>query len=83
MKLNHVQNTNFRLYQFEISAERNFEIDENELKFPDSKKKTVLRKIGNAGYQHFLLFPKCFQNVFLLGSLELVSVRKSLKEDNS
>ena len=33
--------------------------------------KLVLGKGENVGYQHFLLFPKCFQNAFLSGSLKV------------
>ena len=37
----------------------------------------IAEKGENAGYQHFLLFPQCFQKVYLSGSLkvEIVSYR--------
>ena len=31
----------------------------------------IKAKGGNAGYQHFLLFPQCFQKVYFPGSLQL------------
>ena len=31
----------------------------------------IVRKGENAGYQHFLLFPQCFQKVFFSGSLKV------------
>ena len=31
----------------------------------------IVGKGENAGYQHFLLFPQCFQKAFLLGLLKL------------
>ena len=30
----------------------------------------IVGKGENAGYQHFLLFPQCFQKTFYLGSLK-------------
>ena len=32
-----------------------------ELKFVSGKEENMVRKGENAGYQHFLLFPQCFQ----------------------
>ena len=37
---------------------------------PD-KIETIVGKEENAGYQHFLLFPQCFQKAFSLGSLKV------------
>ena len=31
----------------------------------------IVGKGENAGYQHFLLFPQCFQNAFHIGSLKV------------
>ena len=31
----------------------------------------IARKGENAGYQHFLLFPQCFQKASILGSLNV------------
>ena len=31
----------------------------------------IMRKGENAGYQHFLLFPQCFQKVSYTGSLKV------------
>ena len=35
----------------------------------------IVGKGENAGYQHFLLFPQCFQKAYLLGSLKVRIVR--------
>ena len=32
---------------------------------------SILGKGENASYQHFLLFPQCFQKAFYLGSLKV------------
>ena len=34
----------------------------------------IVGKGENAGYQHFLLFPQCFQKAYLPGSLKVVFV---------
>ena len=34
----------------------------------------IVRKEENAGYQHFLLFPQCFQNAFSSSALKVVIV---------
>ena len=39
------------------------------LKFALGKVENIVGKGENAGYQHFLLFPQCFQKVSSLGSL--------------
>ena len=41
------------------------------LKFVLGRVENILRKGENAGYQHFLLFPKCFQKPLALGLLKL------------
>ena len=38
------------------------------------KVENIVGKGENAGYQHFLLFPQCFQKTSLSGSLEVVIV---------
>ena len=38
------------------------------------KKKNIVGKGENAGYQHFLLFLQCFQKDSFLGSLKVVIV---------
>ena len=37
------------------------------LKFVSGRVENILGKRENAGYQHFLLFPKCFQSVLPQG----------------
>ena len=44
------------------------------LKFVLERKENIVGKEENAGYQHFLLFPQCFQNVSYAGSLKVVIV---------
>ena len=42
------------------------------LKFASGRvAKNIVGKGENAGYQHFLLFPQCFQKASLLGSLKV------------
>ena len=40
-------------------------------KFVLVKTENIVGKEENAGYQHFLLFPRCFQNTFSLGSFKV------------
>ena len=40
-------------------------------KFVLDKTENIVGKEENAGYQHFLLFPQCFQRAFFLGSLKV------------
>ena len=35
------------------------------------KTENTVGKEENAGYQHFLVFPQCFQKAFSLGSLKV------------
>ena len=41
------------------------------LKFVLGRLENIVGKEENAGYQHFLLFPKCFQKTSILGSLKV------------
>ena len=41
------------------------------LKFVLERVENIVGKGENAGYQHFLLFPQCFQKASLLGSLKV------------
>ena len=41
------------------------------LKFGLGSEENIVGKGENAGYQHFLLFPQCFQKTFLSGSLKV------------
>ena len=40
-------------------------------KFDLESVENIVRKGENAGYQHFLLFPQCFQMVSFSGSLKV------------
>ena len=41
------------------------------LKFASGRGQNIVGKGENAGYQHFLLFPRCFLNATLSGSLQV------------
>ena len=41
------------------------------LKFRFGRLENIMGKGENAGYQHFLLFPQCFQKASLSGSLKV------------
>ena len=58
--LTHYQTTNFRLFQTERYADDNFKFDENGGKLSKQVENTV-GKGEIARYEHFLLFPQCFQ----------------------
>ena len=49
------------------------------LKFVLEKAENIVGKGENAGYQHFLLFPQCFQKPFLSGSFKVWIVWKKVK----
>ena len=40
------------------------------LKFALGRVENIVGKGENAGYQHFLLFPQCFQKAFSLGVIK-------------
>ena len=44
------------------------------LKFGLGREENIIGKGENAGYQHFLLFPLCFQKASLPGSLKVMIV---------
>ena len=44
------------------------------LKFVLERVEKIVGKGENAGYQHFLLFPQCFQKPFVTGLLKVVTV---------
>ena len=44
-------------------------------KFVLEKIENIVGNEENAGYQHFLLFPQCFQKAFSLGFFLLLEVR--------
>ena len=43
-------------------------------RFALERKENIVGKRENAGYQHFLLFPQCFQKASSLGLLKVVIV---------
>ena len=50
------------------------------LKFVFGIVENIVRKGENAGYQHFLLFPQCFQKALYTGSLKVVIVWSKVKD---
>ena len=52
----------------------------NKLKFGLERVENIAGKGENAGYQHFLLFPQCFQKASSRGLLKVRIVRKMVKE---
>ena len=60
------------LAQFKFSAIADDKINGTQkLKFVSGRVGNIFRKGENAGYQHFLLFPKCFQKPSSSGSLKV------------
>ena len=61
-----IKQQNFRLIQIEVICRRQYKCDsEIEINF-----KRIENNVGNrenGGYQHFLLFPQCFQKTFFFG----------------
>ena len=52
------------------------------LKFALGRVENIVGKAQNATYQHFLLFPQCFQNVFRVVKSELCGKVNLLLNDN-
>ena len=50
------------------------------LKFVLRRVENIVGKGENAGYQHFLLFPQCFQKLSFSGSLKVGNVRYRVKK---
>ena len=53
-----------------VFADDEIELAEK-LKFVLERVENIVEKGENAGYQHFLLFPQCFQKASILGSLKV------------
>ena len=51
-------------------ADNNLNVNQK-FKFALGRVKNIVGKGENAGYQHFLLFPQCFQKAIFLGSLKV------------
>ena len=63
------------LHLSKLKAFADDKINENEkLKFVLGRVENIVGKGENAGYQHFLRFPQCFQKASSLGSLIVVIV---------
>ena len=57
------------LSKFKASADDNSNVAKMAI-FVCDKEENIVGKGENADNQHFLLFPRCFQKLTLLGSLE-------------
>ena len=60
--------------QFKAYAYKKPKVAQN-LNFINGTVENIMGKGENAGNQHFLLFPQCFQKAFLLGSMKVRIVR--------
>ena len=56
--------------KFKVFADDNLNVDQT-LKFALRRVENIVGKGENAGNQHFLLFPQCFQKASPLGSLKV------------
>ena len=52
-------------------ADDKISMTEKKKKFAMETEENLVGKGENAGYQHFLLFPQCFQKAFYTGSLNV------------
>ena len=59
--------------KFKALADNKINVTQN-LSFVLGKVENILGKGENAGYQHFLLFPKCFEKPPFSGSLKVAIV---------
>ena len=55
-------------------ADDKVECDKKKIEICDRKGKNIVGKGENAGHQHFLLFPQCFQKLSSTGSLKVGNV---------
>ena len=57
---------------FKLKAFADDKINANvKLNFGTGRVQNIVGKGENAGYQHFLLFPQCFQKLFFPGSFKV------------
>ena len=77
MHLFFTKRQNFRLVQIE-SICRRYNKCELKIEIALGRVENIVGKRENAGYQHFLLFPQCFQKVFLSGSFKIGLCGKKL-----
>ena len=61
------------LLKLKAFADDKINLNEN-FNFVLGRIENIVGKGENAGYQHFLLFPQCFQKAFFLWSLKVVIV---------
>ena len=57
--------------KLESNCRREFKCGSNDLFLLD-RPENIVGKGENAGYQHFLLFPQCFQKAASIGTLKIV-----------
>ena len=68
----HYQTSNFRLSNFKAFADDKMKIAKTMISILDMVEK-IVGKEENAGYQHFLLFPQCFQKALSSRLLTMVN----------
>ena len=56
--------------KLKVFADNKINVTEK-LKFVSERVENIVGKGENAGYQHFFLFPQCFQKAFYTGSLKV------------
>ena len=77
--INSLPNNNFVDWsQLKAFADNKINVIEK-LKFVLQRTENIVGKRGNTAYQHFLLFPQCFQKPSLSGSLKVWIVRYRVK----
>ena len=69
----------FALSKLKAFADDNFSLAQMVQFFID-RVENIMGKGEHAGYQHFLLFPQCFQKVSFPGALKGSIVRKRVNE---
>ena len=57
--------------KFKAFADDNSNVDKMVIFSVKERVENIVRKGENAGYQHFLLFPQCFQKASFPGSLKV------------
>ena len=67
----------------ELKAFADDNVIKKEMKFVIGWVENIVGKGQNAGFQHFLLFPQCFQQASFSGSLKVEIVSERVKSSSS
>ena len=74
LRINSLPNDNiFDWFKLKAFADDKINLPKKQNSFSGCEE-NIVRKGENAGYQHFLLFPQCFQKASLSGSLKVKTV---------